>query len=81
LIDSLLYLFFCIRTLLGIMPVHVHCELRPVSRASLAVGLNTWHTRQGTNTHDLCGRSIVTRLVIYPVILCMMCNSAVNFTL
>ena len=81
LIDLLLYLFFCIRTLLGIMPIPVHCELRPLSRASLAVGLIAWHKRQGTNTHDLCGRSIVTRLVIYPVTLCMICTAAVNFML
>jgi len=41
-----------------------------VSCASLAVGLNARHTGQGTNTHDLCVRSIFTRLVNYTVTLC-----------
>jgi hypothetical protein len=61
----------CIGPLLGIMPIPVYCEPRPVTRASLAVGLSSRRTGQGINTHDLCVRSIVTRLVIYPVTLCI----------
>ena len=65
--DSFLYLFLCIRSLLGTKPIPLHCEPRPVSRASLA--------RRTGHTHDLCVRNTVTRLVIYPVTLCIMFTS------
>jgi hypothetical protein len=42
-----------------------------VSRASWAVDLKTRNTGQGKNTHDLCARSIVTKLANYPVTLYM----------
>ena len=57
---------FCATSLLGVMPI-------PVSQPSLVVGLNPLHTGQGTNTHDLCFRSIMTTLVNYPVTLWHFC--------
>ena len=42
-----------------------------MSRASLALVLTAQRPEQGTNTYDLCVGSTVTRLVIYPVTLCM----------
>ena len=41
-------------------------------RIILAVGLNARRTGQGTNTYELCVRNIVTRLVNYPVTLCIL---------
>jgi hypothetical protein len=52
------------------MPIPLHCEPRPVSRAALAVGLTAQRSWEGTNTRDLLSAA-VTRLVIYPVIRCM----------
>jgi len=43
-----------------------------VLRISLAVGLKVRGTGQGTNTYELCVRNIVTRLVNYPVTLCIL---------
>ena len=57
------------------MPINFHCEPRPVSRASLAANLNARRTSQGSNTHELCVRNTVTKLVIYPVTLCIMFTS------
>jgi len=36
----------------------VHCEPRSVSHASLVVGLSAKCMGQGTNTYDLCTRSM-----------------------
>lgn len=58
------------------MPIPLHCEPRPVSSSSLAVGLNDRRTAQGTNTHELFVRNTVTKLVIYPVTLCVMFTPA-----
>ena len=77
-IDVLLYLFPRIRPLLGIMPMRLHCEPRPVSRASLAVGFDAGRTGQCTNKHDLC---VSNAVFIYPLTLCKMLTSAVNFML
>ena len=67
----ILTFIFCARSLLGVMPIHT--LPRPVSRPCLVVGLNARHTGQGTNTHDLCFRSIMTMLVNYPLTLWHFC--------
>jgi hypothetical protein len=68
-------------TFTWIMPIPLHCQLRPASRASLAAGLNGPSIEQGTSTYDLYVRNTVTTLVIYPVTLCIMFTSVVKFTL
>jgi hypothetical protein len=73
-----IHIFFCIRPLLGIMPMSLHCEPRLVSRASMAVGFDAGRTGQGSNTYDLC---VSNTAFICPVTLCMVFTSAVNFTL
>ena len=47
----------CITPLL-VLYHNLHCDPRPFSYASLAVGLNAKCTGQGTNIYDLCTRSM-----------------------
>jgi len=62
---------YCVRPLLGIMPIP-RTLILVLSCASLVVGLNDRHTGQDTNTNEICVRSIVTRLVKFPVTLCIL---------
>ena len=68
LIHLWLFLFICIRPLPVVMAMPLHCEHRPLSRASLAVRFDAVRTGQGTNTHDFC---VSSTAFIYPVTLCV----------
>ena len=68
------YIYLLCQTLTCYHAYTLHCEPRPVSHAILAVGLNAELTGQGTNTHDLCVRSIVTRLVNYTLTQCILAH-------
>jgi len=71
------FLLLCIRPLLGIMSLPLHCEPRRVSRASLAAA-SPLYAQHKVQTH-MTDTHTVTTLVICPVTLCMTFTSAVTF--
>jgi hypothetical protein len=61
----------CIRPLLGIMPIPCTANL-VLCHAPVWLWASTLDTQDKVQTHDLCVRSFVTRLVNYPVTLCIL---------